>query len=303
MNRQICLRYIKTFLYTVLISMLGCLGIIFCVLYFQTFTKGFVFEYFILLTSISTTLITILTLCAIAFVKRSETSIHKIFFVVVFLVCLTMAFLFLLKKFNILDKFKNIDDLRNYVCTFGMWSIAVFIVIQFLQVVVLPIPSFITVGAGVLLFGPFKGSVFSCVGIISGSIVAYVLGRVFGSKIVKWIVGESTLNKVLKMIRGKDKIALAFMLLFPFFPDDALCFVAGITTVSPTYFISLIFITRIITVFVASYSLNNSIIPYNTWWGILIWIGIFVATMVGAILIYKNGDKLENKLLKIRNNK
>ena len=37
---------------------------------------------------------------------------------------------------------------------YDLTAVILFILIQFLQVVVLPIPAFITVGAGVLLFGP-----------------------------------------------------------------------------------------------------------------------------------------------------
>lgn len=144
-----------------------------------------------------------------------------------------------------------------------------------------------------MLFGPLKGSFLSCIGIIAGSIVSFFIGRIFGYKVVKWLVGKESLDKGLKTIKGKDKVILTFMFLFPFFPDDVLCFVAGITTVSPTFFIVMIFITRIISVFASSYSMNNSIIPYDTWWGILLWIIFFAFTVVVAYFICKKGDVIE----------
>ena len=168
-----------------------------------------------------------------------------------------------------------------------------FILIQFLQVVVLPIPAFITVGAGVLLFGPLKGAIFSCIGIILGSIVAFFIGRIFGFKVAKWLVGEDSLNKGLNIIKGKDKIILTFMFLFPFFPDDILCFVAGITTLSPSFFIIMIIITRIISVFASSFSMNNNIIPYDTWWGILLWVIFILFTLLSMVLICKKGNKIQ----------
>ena len=55
----------------------------------------------------------------------------------------------------------------------------------------------------------------------------------------------------------------------------------------------MIVITRIISVFASSYSMNNSIIPYDTWWGLILW-AIFIAlTIVAMIIIYKKGDKIE----------
>ena len=83
------------------------------------------------------------------------------------------------------------------------------------------------------------------------------------------------------------------MFLFPFFPDDILCFVAGITTLSSSFFITMIIITRIISVFASSYSMNNSIIPYDTWWGILLWVIFIAFTLVSMVFICKKGNKIQ----------
>ena len=209
-----------------------------------------------------------------------------------------MLSLYFLSVSGFLDRINSVDEFRRYIQSFGPYAVILFVVLQFLQVVILPIPSFITVGAGVLLFGPFLGSIYSSIGIIIGSIVAYYIGRIFGVKVVKWLVGEQALNKALKMIKGKDKVVLIFMFLFPFFPDDVLCFIAGITTIMPSYFIPMIIVVRLITVFISSYSMNNSIIPYNTWWGIVLWIIFIILTIVATILICKYGDKIQLKVKK-----
>ena len=86
------------------------------------------------------------------------------------------------------------------------------------------------------------------------------------------------------------------MFLFPFFPDDVLCFVAGLSTISTTYFIIMIVICRIISITTTAYSINGSIIPYNTWWGITLWAVIFIVTVILAYLIYKYGDKIEKNI-------
>ena len=103
------------------------------------------------------------------------------------------------------------------------------------------------------------------------------------------------LKKAMNAVKGKDKVILTFMFLFPFFPDDILCFVAGITTMSKTFFIVMIILTRIISVFASSYSMNNSIIPYDTWWGILVWILFFAFAFAVMVVLYKKGDKIESK--------
>ena len=128
----------------------------------------------------------------------------------------------------------------------------------------------------------------------------------FGYKVAGWLVGKENLDKGLELVKGKDKVILTFMFLFPFFPDDVLCFVAGLSSMSVPYYIVMITITRIINIVVSAYSVNGSIIPYNTWWGILLWIAVFILVAALCYVIYKHGDKIENffksKFSKRKNN-
>lgn len=289
---------VKEVLFDIFIALLGCLGVIFTVLYVDTFEDGVWFTYSSVITAVSVSLISVLTVLTITFLRSSKEFIYKLFFLVVSCVSAVVISLYFLKTTGFLDKIDSIEKFRLYIDSFGNNAIILFTVIQFLQVVVLPIPAFITVGAGVLLFGPLRGAIFSSIGIILGSIVAFYIGRVFGFKVAKWLVGEQGLKKGLKAIKGKDKIVLTFMFLFPFFPDDILCFVAGITTMSPSFFIVMIIITRIVSVFASSYSMNNNIIPYDTWWGILLWGLFFAFTIAVMALVYKKGDKIEKLISK-----
>lgn len=59
----------------------------------------------------------------------------------------------------------------------------------------------------------------------------------------------------------------------------------------------MILITRALGIVMTSYSLNGSIIPYNTWWGLLSWAIIGVAVIVLFIFLYKKGDKIERWFL------
>jgi uncharacterized membrane protein YdjX (TVP38/TMEM64 family) len=293
------LNKIKNTLNIILITLVGCLGVIFSVLYVETFNIGFFYDYSKLIIAVLISLISSLTVFTIYFFRRKTDLVYKILYLTVILVSLTSFALYFLKTCGILEKVDSVEDFREYVSTFKN-AVFIFILLQFSQVVFLPIPAFITVGAGVLLFGPFWGAVYSYIGIVIGSIVAFFIGRIFGVKVASWLVGRDNLEKGLKTIKGKDKIILTFMFLFPLFPDDILCFVAGITTIKPLFFIVMILITRLISIFVSTYSMNNSIIPYTTWWGIILWICFIAITVLLAIYIYKNGEKIE-KFFKRKN--
>lgn len=291
---------LKEVLNIIAIFLLGCAGIVFATLYVDTFDEGFFAEYSAVIISLSVAVISVLTVLTLIFLRINKKFVYKILYVSVILIACAAFLLYLLKITGFFDKIDSVEAFRKYIESFGNFAIIMFILLQFLQVVVLPIPSFITVGAGVLLFGPFRGSVYSCIGIICGSLAAFFIGRVFGYKVASWLVGKEDLDKALKFVKGKDKAVLTFMFIFPFFPDDLLCFVAGITSMSTLYFTVMIFITRIVSVFVSSYSMNNSIIPFNTWWGLLLWGVVIAATIALTVLIYKKGDKVQKFFAKKR---
>lgn len=211
---------------------------------------------------------------------------------------------FIISATGIIAKLTNIEALRDYISGFGATAVLIFILFQFLQVVVLPIPGSVSVGVGVALFGPLRCSIFSFTGIVFGSIVAFAIGRVVGYKAVCWIVGKEDLDKWLKKIKGKDYLLLSVMFLLPLFPDDILCFVAGLSSMSWTYFIIMIAVTRAISVVTTSFSLQ--LIPFNTWWGIMIWILIAAAVVALFWAVCKYSDKIDTFIkskFKLKNSK
>ena len=293
MKKGKILVFIKDFLYVSVISLFSIVLIIFSHLYIDLFSSGLLYLYSNIIKLAIVGVTTLFSVFALVFYKLSKEFLFKLIFTSIIFATIFLICLYFLKITGVWNKFDSVEKLRSYIKSFGKNAIFIFVFISFAQVVFLPIPSFITVGAGVLLFGPFESFVYSLIGIFLGSIVAYFVGKFFGYPVVKWLVGKDALDKGLKAIKGKDKIILTFMFLFPFFPDDILCFVAGITTIKAKFFLSMVFITRTISLFTACYSLNNNLIPYNTWWGVLIWVVIIAATILLTIFIYKKGQVLE----------
>ena len=223
----------------------------------------------------------------------SKTTLFRLVFTILILITLSLSVLYFLIKSGIFTKVTSVKELREYIKGFGASALLATLVLQILQVVILPIPGVITIGVSVALFGALKGAIISFVGIFIGSVIAFLIGRKLGKRTVCWLVGEDNLNRVQKKVNGKDKIVLSFMFLFPFFPDDLLCFVAGLSTMPIKYFLIMITITRLISVFTTAYSVNGSVIPYDTWWGLLIWVVLIALTLLSSYYLYKNSDKIK----------
>ena len=289
---------IKSILNIIIFSLLGIVTIVFSVLYIETFNQGILYKYSLLFETLVVIIVSVMTILSLIFLRLKQEFVFKICYIVVIFASLILIGLYLLKISGIMDKVDSVDDLRELVASFGGYGLMVvgFILLSFLQVVLLPIPAFVTVGAGTLLFGPFLGGLFSYLGILLGSIINFFVGRKLGYKVAAWLVGKENLDKVIASVKGKDKIVITFMFLFPLFPDDILCYVAGLSSMSVQFYLIMIVITRFISIFVSTYSYDGAIIPYDTWWGILLWAVFFVFVVLATIVIYKKGDKIEKFL-------
>ncbi len=291
---------LKVVLNIIVILLLGISVLIFTALYLKTFNVGFMFENRKIILYITTFCVCVVGIIAMIFSSLDNAFIYKLTLIVLSLMAITLISLYFLKISGVLAKIDSVESLRNYVASFGYMAIFIYVIMNVLQVVVLPIPGFISVATGVALFGPLKTAIYSFIGIFIGSIIAFFVGRCLGYKVVSWLIGEESLKKWEKSIRNKDKLILTFMFLFPFFPDDVLCFVAGLSSMSIGYFFVMITICRIISVFTTAYSVNGSIIPYNTWWGLLVWSIIIILTIILTIYLYKNGDKIDKYFKKLK---
>ena len=210
------------------------------------------------------------------------------------LFCLVLVFIF--QKTGFFDLVKSSEGLQEYLEKAGIWMPILYIALQFLQVIILPSPGIVSTMAGVTLFGPFKTLIYGMIGILLGSLTAFFIGRKLGNKAVEWIVGKETLKKWQKKLKGKDNLALTMMFLFPLFPDDVLCFFAGLSSMSNRYFITMITITRFIGIAGTCYSFN--FIPWDRWWGLGIWAILLIGIVLIFIFVYKNMDKVQAFLQK-----
>ncbi len=206
----------------------------------------------------------------------------------------------LLQRTGFFEVINSPKSLQEYLERAGAWMPFLYVLLQFLQVVILPIPSIVSTVAGVALFGAFWTMVYSLIGIMLGSIVAFFIGRRLGNRAVSWLVGEEALKKWQKKLKGKDQLFLTLAFVLPVFPDDVLCFVAGLSTMTIRYFLTVIFISRLIGIAATCYSFD--FIPFNTWWGLTIWGILIIGIVVAFIVIYKNIDKIQRFFKKKRKN-
>jgi uncharacterized membrane protein YdjX (TVP38/TMEM64 family) len=94
------------------------------------------------------------------------------------------------------------------------------------------------------------------------------------------------------------------MMLFPLFPDDILCVVAGLTSMSFSFFIITNLIARSIGIACTVFFGSGAVIPFSGW-GLIIWCVIIfvVASLFYLSVKYQNKiDEIIKQFLKKRKN-
>ena len=119
----------------------------------------------------------------------------------------------------------NPSELRKL----GEGSEWLFVLIQVLQVVIAPIPGQAAAFAGGFIFGFWKGWALTTLGLLIGSFIAMSLARLLGISLVRKIVPESIIQRFDSVISDGGYMTFFMIFLLPALPDDAVCFLAGLT--------------------------------------------------------------------------
>lgn len=136
------------------------------------------------------------------------------------------------------------EGLRTYIDRFAPYSHLCFFLVQFLSVVLAPIPSNITSVAGGVLFGTWPAFFLTYAAVAAGSLLVFSLSRALGQDFAHRLVDRKLSDKYQSILASKAPIFLALAFLFPFFPDDVLCILAGLTSISLRRFTVIMLLTR-----------------------------------------------------------
>jgi uncharacterized membrane protein YdjX (TVP38/TMEM64 family) len=150
-----------------------------------------------------------------------------------------------IKTVRLYGLFQDPCKLKGVLTSFGVYSPLFFIFLQILQVIVAPIPGEAIEFLGGYLFGLKAGLLYSMIGVVLGSWLAFSLARIFEKRVVEKFVSPK-LRKKFDYLIGHEGVMLSFILfLIPGFPKDTLCYILGLTPMSLGIFLTISTIGRI----------------------------------------------------------
>lgn len=115
-----------------------------------------------------------------------------------------------------------------YVQSAGAFGPLVFVALQIAQVVITPINHYVVGILGGFLFGPIVGGLYNWVGRVLGHLLAFYLARRYGRRLVERFAPEHDLEKYDRLV-GDRPFVLFLIYFLPFFPDDELSYMVGLS--------------------------------------------------------------------------
>ncbi len=199
-----------------------------------------------------------------------------------------------LVKSGLLEEINSVEDLRALIGRAGPMTGVAYFLLQMMTVIIAPIPSNVTMMAGALALGFWPAMILGVLAVICGSVIVFLTARALGRNAVQRFLDRGVMERYLPVIEEKQDMFLFLTMLFPFFPDDALCILAGLTTIPLRRFVLILAAARPWGLVFAALLGSGSIqMPV---WG---WVLLAVPMIAVFILAMRYSRQIEEKLFSL----
>ena len=163
----------------------------------------------------------------------------------------------------------------------GAWAPIVYILLEVAQVLTMfwPVPLEI---AGGFLFGLSLGIVYSMIGLTTGAVLAFLVGRWLERTYLRRMLDPGKLQSFRKVMKREGALAAFIIYLVPGVPKDFVSYALGFTTLSLKFFVVAVAIFRLPSTFLLT--LQGAEAAKGHYW---LSVGLLGFNYVLAILIYR----------------
>ena len=188
----------------------------------------------------------------------------------------------------------SLDEFNKYILSMGHTGVFMLIFFQVLQTVIAPIPGEVIQIAGGYIYGLTLGTLYSVIGLVIGSFVAFYFTRILGGDFIINLLKKKKLNWMLDIMdSNKFQIILFIIFAVPGLPKDFMIYVAGLTTIRPIRFFTILVTSRLPWL-MASASVGANINAGNY----VLTIIVSVIALIGFLLGVLYKDKIIKKFSK-----
>ena len=178
---------------------------------------------------------------------------------------------------SMLQWFSDGEAVSQAIQNSGFWGPAILFVLFVLQTFIAFIPGQALMIASGYIYGFTGGFLITWISLVAGGQMAFWLARRYGRRFAEKWISQAVLDRWNKSAAVSGIGFYAITLVLPLFPNDAMCYVAGLGRISGQRFLLANLLGRglasLITVFIGAY---GQIIPIQVWVaaGVLIVLGL-----------------------------
>jgi len=194
------------------------------------------------------------------------------------------------------ESLSNRGEIQAFISCFGVLAPFVFIIVQFLQVILAPIPGEATGFIGGYLFGTLKGFVLSSIALALGSWVNFLIGRFLGRRYVRKLIPRDKLKRFDTFIKRQGVLVLSVLFIFPGFPKDYLCLFLGLTALPLKVFVLISAFGRMPGTFMLS--LQGASLYEGNYLTFAVLAGI---CLIVALVVYRFRERIYGRVEKMNN--
>jgi uncharacterized membrane protein YdjX (TVP38/TMEM64 family) len=163
-------------------------------------------------------------------VKQFKKSTYIKIIILIVLVCL--FFLKPVREMLYMLGMINVEAIKEYILSFGVWAPVISFILMILQSVVAPLPAFIITFANAGLFGWVNGAILSWSSAMVGAILCFFIARLLGRDAVEKLTSKFALKSINDFFEKHGKYAILIARLLPFISFDIVSYAAGLTSMS-----------------------------------------------------------------------
>lgn len=123
----------------------------------------------------------------------------------------------------------DIQALRDYILSFGVWAPLISVALMILQALLAFLPAFVIAFANGLAFGFFWGGLLSLVSAVLAAAICFEIAHFVGRRPVETLVGKRNLGAADKWFARYGAYAVLVFRLIPVVSFDAISYAAGLT--------------------------------------------------------------------------
>lgn len=194
--------------------------------------------------------------------------------------------------------FGSPEEFKSWVEGLGAWAPIGYLLAQAAQVVVVPVPGTLFPPVGALAFGPWPALGLSLAGLALGSALVFLIARLWGRPLALRLVGAERIRRYETVITARGGLLLWLVFLLPLLPDDAVCALAGLSSITFRRFMLIATVGRLPAVAVGVFGMAGlQGAPAWMWaaaaagFGLVLWAGMkFGPALERALLRRLGGD-------------